>query len=66
MQSEKESDFSWEAVCRVLAVILALADKPRSAAGRVGLLRGGVVEALMPCLGLRQPEVIRFALEVLG
>lgn len=55
---------SWEGVCRVLAVILAVADKPRSSAGRVGLLLGGAVEALMPCLGLQKPEVIRSALEV--
>lgn len=63
-QTEKDRSFSWEAVCRVLAVIQAVADRPRSAAGRVGLLRGGVVEALLPCLGLPKPEVIRSALEV--
>lgn len=55
---------SWEPVCRVLAVILAIADNPRSGAGRVGLLLGGAIEALMPCLGLPRPEVIRSALEV--
>lgn len=52
-------------MARVLGVILAVADTSRSAAGRVGLLLGGAVEALMPCLGLPKPEVIRSALEVL-
>lgn len=65
LQSENDRDHSWEAVCRVLGVMLAIADKPRSAAGRVGLLLGGAVEALMPCLGVQKPEVIRAALEVL-
>lgn len=51
-------------MCRVLAVVLAVADSPRSGAGRVGLLLGGAIEALMPCLGLPKPEVIRSALEV--
>lgn len=51
-------------MCRVLAVILAVSDNPRSGAGRVGLLLGGAIEALMPCLGLPKPEVIRSALEV--
>lgn len=63
-QSGKDREASWESVCRVLAVILAVADSPRSGAGRVGLLLGGVIEALMPCLGLPKPEVIRSALEV--
>lgn len=63
-QSEKDRARSWEPVARVLGVMLAVADKSRSAAGRVGLLLGGAVEALMPCLGLPKPEVIRFALEV--
>lgn len=48
----------------MLGVMLAVADKPWSSAGRVGLLLGGAVEALMPCLGLNKPEVIRSALEV--
>ncbi|CAM9191979.1 unnamed protein product [Scytosiphon promiscuus] len=64
-RSEKDREVSWEPVCRVLAVILAIADNPRSGAGRVGLLLGGAIEALMPCLGLPRPEVIRSALEVL-
>lgn len=50
----------------MLGVMLAVADKPWSSAGRVGLLLGGAVEALMPCLGLNKPEVIRSALEVCG
>lgn len=64
IQSEKDRQVSWESVCRVLAVMLAVADNPRSGAGRVGLLLGGAIEALMPCLGLPKPEVIRSALEV--
>ncbi|CAN0563353.1 unnamed protein product, partial [Ectocarpus sp. 12 AP-2014] len=63
--SDKDREVSWESVCRVLAVVLAVSDNPRSGAGRVGLLLGGAIEALMPCLGLPKPEVIRSALEVL-
>lgn len=63
-KSEKDRESSWEPVCRVLLVMLSIADKPRSASGRVGLLLGGAIEALMPCLGLPKPEVIRSALEV--
>ncbi|CBN76697.1 expressed unknown protein [Ectocarpus siliculosus] len=64
-RSDKDREVSWESVCRVLTVILAVSDNPHSGAGRVGLLLGGVIEALMPCLGLPKPEVIRSALEVL-
>lgn len=64
VKSEQEGDTAKEAACRVLGAILALADRPWSAAGRVGLLVGGVLEALLPCLGLPKPEVIRAALEV--
>ncbi|CAM9442939.1 unnamed protein product, partial [Phaeothamnion confervicola] len=54
----------WETVCRVLLVVRTLAVAP-SGAGRVALLAGGAMGALVPCLGLPKPEVIRLALDVL-
>jgi hypothetical protein len=59
-----KDDRMWQSVLRILLVVHDLA-RLRSPAGRVALLSQGVLDALLPCLGITKPQVIRATLPIL-
>lgn len=60
---EDGGEGSWQATCRLLAAVRDIA--AAGGAGRVALIEGGVLDALLPCLGLPRQEPIRAALDAL-
>ncbi len=61
LHSQESASFS---VCRVLSLLRSIGMK-RSSAGRIALLSEGVLEALVRCLGLEKPQILRSVLPVL-